>query len=143
MQAIEGGAPTPVTPEGITGSLVTPDGTKVMGRDRDSQRKLFPLDPKNGPPEPLRFLEPADGVIRFTADGRGVLVRRPADTGGVHVIRVDLATGTRTPVRTISALPESVSQGGIGQLLMTADGTAYVYGYGVTHSDLFLVKGLK
>ncbi|HYN06248.1 MAG TPA: protein kinase [Vicinamibacterales bacterium] len=143
VQAIEGGAPTPVTPEGISGSLVTPDGTKVMGRDLDGQRKLFPFDPKSGPPEPMRFLEPADGVIRFTADGRGVLVRRPAGNGAVQVSRVDLATGTRTPVRTISPLPESISQGGVGQLHMTADGSAYVYGYGVTHSDLFLVKGLK
>jgi Tol biopolymer transport system component len=143
VQAIDGGAPTPVTPEGFTGSLVTPDGTKVMGRDRAGERQLFPLDPKSGSPEPVRFVEPAEGVVRFTADGRGVLVRRQADTGAVQVTRVDLATGARTAIKTILPLPEAVSQGGVGQLLMTADGSAYVYGYGVTHSDLFLVKGLK
>jgi eukaryotic-like serine/threonine-protein kinase len=143
VQAIDGGAPVPVTPEGFSGTLVTPDGTKVMARDRDSQRSLFPLDPKSGSPEPLRFIEPADGVIRFTADGRGLLVRRPAGNGAMQVSRVDLATGTRTPMRIVSPLPEAISQGGVGQLFMTADGSAYVYGYGVTHSDLFLVKGLK
>src|SRR6185295_3111550 len=108
VQAIDGGAPMPVTPEGFAGTLVTPDGTKVMARDRDGQRSLFPLDPKSGPPEPLRFIEPADGVIRFTADGRGLLVRRPAGNGAMQVSRVDLATGTRTPVRIVSPLPEAI-----------------------------------
>jgi hypothetical protein len=40
-------------------------------------------------------------------------------------------------------LPEAVTSGGVAQLLMTADGSAYVYGYGVTHSDLFVVRGLR
>jgi eukaryotic-like serine/threonine-protein kinase len=143
VQAIAGGAPTPVTPEGFSGTLVTPDGTKVMGRDRDGQRKLFGLDAKNGSGEPMQFVEPADRVVRFTADGRGLLVLRPAANGAVNVSRVDLATGVRKPVRTIASLPEAISQGGVGQLFMTSDGSAYVYGYGVTHSDLFLVKGLR
>ena len=54
---------------------------------------------------------------------------------------MDLTTGVRTPVRLIVPIPESTSR--FGQLLMTADASAYAYGYGVTHSDLFLVKGLK
>jgi hypothetical protein len=79
-------------------------------------------------------------MVRFTADGRGLLVRRPIGDGGVQIIRVDLASGARTPVRTIAPMPGT---GAIGQLLMTADASAYVYGYGITRSDLFLVKGLK
>ena len=58
-------------------------------------------------------------------------------------MRVDLATGARTPIRLITPLPEAVTSGGVAQLLMTADGSAYVYGYGVTHSDLFVVRGLR
>src|SRR6185503_7172664 len=103
------------------------------------------LAPGTGAPTPLKGLEPADGIVRFTADGRGLLIRRrkvPND-GSWLVFRLDLATGARTLVRTIAPLPESIANGGAGQLLMTADGSAYVYGYGVTHSDLFLVKGLK
>ncbi len=143
IQAIDGGAPAPVTPEGVAGLLVTPDGTKILARDKDGQRKLFPIDPKTGAPVSVPVLEPADAIIRFTADGRSIMARRAAGGGAVQVFKIDFATGARTPVRTISPLVESVGQGGIGQLLMNGDGSAYVYGYGVTHSDLFLVKGLK
>jgi hypothetical protein len=58
-------------------------------------------------------------------------------------VRVDLTTGARTPVRTVMPLSESIGNGGVGQLLMTSDGAVYVQGYGVTQSDLFLVKGLR
>jgi serine/threonine protein kinase len=139
VQAIDGGTPTPVTPEGVTG-LPTPDGTKILARDRSNNRAFYPIDPNAGPPQPVTTLDPADGVVRFTADGKSVLVRRPAAGGGVQIFRLDLASGARTPVRTI--LPMS-GTGDVGQLLLTADGSGYVYGYGATHSDLFLVKGLK
>ncbi|HUL74949.1 MAG TPA: protein kinase, partial [Vicinamibacterales bacterium] len=141
IQSLSGGAPRPVTPEGVTGLLMAPGGTKVMARDSDGQRKLFPID--GGAPEPVRGLEPADGVIRFTADGRGLLVRRLIADGVAQISRVDLATGSRTPVRQIAPLRESLGNGGIGQILLTPDAGAYVYGYGVTLSDLYLVKGLR
>ena len=137
-----GGAPAPVTPEGITGLLTTPDGTRVVARDR-GVRKLYPIDGK-AEPEMLKFVDATDGVIRFTADGRAALIRRPPGAGGgIDVVRVDLTTGARTPVRTVLPVPESVGNGGVGQLLMTSDGAVYVQGYGVAQSDLFLVKGLR
>lgn len=143
LQSIDGGPATPVTDEGVVGGLLTPDGTRVMVRGADGIRRLHPIDPPGGEPEVVRHLEAQDGVIRFAADGRSLFVRRNLADGVVQILRVDLATGARTPVRTITPLPESLSLGGIGGLGLSADGTAYVYGYGVTHSDLFLVRGLK
>jgi Tol biopolymer transport system component len=140
IQDVAGGTPKAVTPEGVTGLLVSPDGTKILARE-GGQRKFFPID--GGAPQPVPFAEPADGVLRFTADGRGFLVRRPAPDGAAQILRLDLTTGARTPLRVISPLRESVGMGGIGQLLLTADASAYVYGYGVTQSDLYLVKGIK
>jgi hypothetical protein len=73
-----------------------------------------------------------------------LLIRaRSSILGAVDVIRVDMTTGARTPVRTVLSLPEAVGDGGVGQLLMTSDGAVYVQGYGVTQSDLFLVRGLR
>ncbi len=69
LQSIDGGAPAPVTPEGVTGSRLTADGSKLVARDLDGQRKLFPIDPKGGAPEPIRFLEPNEGMLRFTPTG--------------------------------------------------------------------------
>src|SRR6185503_3392087 len=145
VQPLEGGEPTPVTPEGTTGVLVTPDGTQLVVRATDGSRSLMPFPPSTGAAVPLKGLEPPDNIIRFTPDGRSLLLRRrkvPND-GSQQIFRLDLASGARTLVRLIAPLPESVANGGVGQVLMTADASAYVYGYGVTHSDLFLVKGLK
>jgi len=141
VQSLAGGAPAAVTPEGVAGLLATPDGARVVGRDK-GVRKLYPIDGK-GEPEMLKFVEAGEGLIRFTADGRAALIRRPAGAGAVDVLRVDLTTGARTPVRTVLPLTDALGNGGVGQLLMTSDGAVYVQGYGVTQSDLFLVKGLR
>ena len=142
VQPLAGGAAVPVTPEGIAAIQLMVDGTKILARDVDGERKFFPIDPPGGAPEPIRFLEPEDAIVRFL-DGRTVFIRRPAPNVGIQVSRLDLATGTRTPVRTILAPPESLGMGGIGAVLMSADGRAYVYGYIATNSDLFLVKGVR
>ena len=154
VQDLAGSAtPIPITPEGVSGGIPTPDGTRFLAREADGTHRFYAI-PAAGAPAPsgaaalapseveaVRGLEPADGLIRFGSDARTLLVRRPAPGRAVQVFRVDLTTGVRTPVRLIVPIPESTSR--LGQLLMTADASAYVYGYGVTHSDLFLVKGLK
>jgi hypothetical protein len=114
----------------------------VMARDGNGLRKLYPLD-GSGAPQSLPPFAPAEGVIGFAADGVLLIRRLPPAAGTVDVFRLDLATGTRTPVRSITPIPASLGQGGVGHLLVTPDGRSFVYGYGVTVSDLYLVKGLK
>ena len=123
----------------MAGLIVTPDGTQVVAR-ADGVFKLFSIATPGSEPTPLRGFEAGVVPLRFAADGRSLLVRRPAPNRAAQVLRVDPVTGTRTPVRLITPIVEAT---GIGQLQMTADASAYVYGYGVTHSDLFLVKGLR
>lgn len=136
VQDLEGGTPKPVTPEGAAGLLVSPDGTLVI-----ASRELYPI--AGGDPRPITGLEPADGIIRWTSDGRSLYLRRTLNSRAVQITRFDLATGKRTPVRQISPLPEAAGMGGIGQLLISPDAGAYAYGYGVTTSGLYLVKNLK
>ncbi len=136
MQDLVGGTPKPVTPEGITSLLPSPDGAFVI-----ADRKLYPL--AGGDPREVPGLDPLDRIVRWTPDGKGLFLRRAVSVSVVQVLRLDLATGKRTPVRTIEALPEAAGMGGIGQLLLSGDASAYVYGYGVTMSDLYLVKGLR
>ena len=142
IQSIDGGKPMPVTPEGVVGLTVTPDGRKVVARGASAPWSFYPLDSDGSTePEPVKFLASGDGILRFTVDGRGLLVRRSAGPdAGVAVVRIDLATGARTTLRTITRMSGIPS---IGQLLVTSDASTYVYGYGATNSDLFLVKGLR
>jgi len=136
IQDLVGGAPKPVTPEGVTSVLPSPDGTFLI-----ASRKLYPIG--GGDPKAIPGLEQADGIVRWTPDGKGLFVRRGIRPGVVQVSRLDLATGKQTPVRIIEALPAAAGMGGIGGLLLSGDASAYVYGYGVTMSDLYLVKGLR
>jgi len=140
IQPLAGGPAVPVTPEGIAANHLSVDGTKILARDVDGQRKFFPVDPPGGAAEPIRFLEPAEGIIRFI-DGHTVFVRRPGPNGAIQVSRLDLATGTRTPVRTVTPPQEAVSSGCV--VLVSGDGNAYVCNFTATNSDLFLVKGLR
>jgi tRNA A-37 threonylcarbamoyl transferase component Bud32/dipeptidyl aminopeptidase/acylaminoacyl peptidase len=137
IQDLEGGTAKPVTPEGVASSVaVSPDGREIV-----AQRKLYPI--AGGDPRPITGLDPLDSIVRWTTDGRGLYVRRTLDTRAVEVARFDLATGKRTPIRQITPLPEAAGMGGIGQLLITPEASGYVYGYGITMSDLYLVKGLR
>jgi eukaryotic-like serine/threonine-protein kinase len=141
IQDLGGGAPKPVTPDGVQSTLITPDGTKLWSKGDGGVRRLYPVD--GSAPEVVKFVEAADGMLGFAADGHSVFVARTGDGGTAQISRLDLTNGTRTPIRVITPLRESLGNGGIGSILITPDGKSYVYGYGVTVSDLYLVKGLK
>ena len=79
VQNLAGGAPTAVTPEGVVGLGATPDGTRVVARDKGI-RKLYALDGKEQP-ETLKFVDPSEGIVRFTTDGGAVLIRLPPAVG--------------------------------------------------------------
>jgi hypothetical protein len=142
IQSLDGGDPTPILPEGATFLRVSPDGAWIAVRDLDGQRKLYPTKPGSAAPQVIRF-EPGEGLIRFGVDSRTLLVRKPLPGGSAQAVKLDLVTGVRTTIRVINPLPEFAASGGVGALYMTPDGSAYIYGYGVSHSALFLVKGLK
>ena len=136
LQGLDNGAAKPVTPEGVKGLLVSPDGKSLI-----ADRHIYPIE--GGAPRPITGLDPKDGIVRWTADGRGLFIRHRMDSGVVEILRLDLASGARTPVRQITPLPEFAGMGGVGVLLLTPDAGAYVYGYGLRISDLYLVNGLK
>jgi Tol biopolymer transport system component len=134
-----GGAPRPVTPEGTTGSLVTPDGKFLLAGDANHQRWLYPI--AGGNPQKVNLtLSPEEGIFSFFGDGKTVLVRGRGLP--VKVFRVDLATGVRQPFREIVPADPAGAQS-IPSLRFSADGKSYVYSLGRWLSDLYVVDGLK
>jgi len=136
VQDLAGGAPKAVTPEGVEGLRVSPDGMFLI-----AGRQIYPI--AGGGPRPIAGLDPKDGVVRWTADGRALYVRHLLDSGNVQISRLDVATGGKTAVREITPLPEFAGMGGVGTLLLTPDANSYVYSYAVQTTDLYLAKGLK
>jgi Tol biopolymer transport system component len=132
VQALTGGAPKPITPEGVIGPP-SPDGKLVAATDL----KLYPLD--GGAPRPIPGAEPGDIVERWGIEPGTLFVRRKLDSGDLEVFRLD-ATGRRALVHHITRVPGSV----IGRwFTITPDGSAYVTTYSVGQSDLFRVTGLR
>jgi serine/threonine protein kinase len=132
-------APRPLTPEGTTGSLVTPDGKFLLAVDANHQRWLYPI--AGGNPQKLNLtLSPEESVFSFFADGKSVLVRGRGLP--VKVFRVDLATGVRQPFKEIVPADPAGAQS-VPSLRFSADGKSYVYSLGRWLSDLYVVDGLK
>jgi hypothetical protein len=130
-----------ITPEGVVGHVVSPDGRFVVASDPEDRTPpaLYAVD-GGGTPAPLGGVEAGDFVIGFGDDGRSLYVAQigiPA-----RIFRADPATGRRELWREVSPADPT------GLLFLTPprvtpDGRAYAYTYFRLVSDLYLVDGLK
>ena len=139
LRDFAGGKPRALTPEGYTGvGVVSADGKWAVVRGPDRRRYLYPLS--GGEPASIPGLEAEENVAQFSADGRFVYVHRGAEAPA-KLYRLELATGKREPWKTL--MPGDAA--GVSNLspLPTPDGSAYIYAYIRTLSDLFLVDGVK
>jgi len=143
VQDLEGGPPRPFTAEGVTGlrwwSLpVAPDGSRVIARGGDGVTAFFRLS--DGAHEPVPGLRPGETPLRFSEDGRALLVAHGNGLPWV-VERMDIATGRRTPAIEIRAREAAGLR--LSIIDVTPDARHYVHSYSRLLSDLFVVKGLK
>jgi Tol biopolymer transport system component len=140
VQGIDAGSRArPITPEGVLGSFVSPDGQYLLAVDDKRQRWLYPL--AGGDPKKLQItLAPEEGVASFFGDGKSVLVRGRSIP--VKVYRIDLATGQRELFKEIVPADPAGAQS-IPSLHFSADGKSYAYSLGRFLSDLYVVDGLK
>ena len=91
---------------------------------------------------PIPGLVQGDAPIRWSADGRYLFTRETTRSLPQKVFRLDVTTGRREPW--LDIMPSAASGvSSVGSVALTPDGKSYVYGYGVTLSDLYLVEGLK
>jgi eukaryotic-like serine/threonine-protein kinase len=136
---IDGGTPRQLTPEGVSGSLVTPDGKFLLALDNQRQRWLYPI--AGGEPQKLDIVPNPDERIMAFVDGGKTLLLRTLSLP-VKVTRVDIATGRREPWKEIApADPAGVQS--MPTLRFSQDGKSYAYSVGRLLSDLYVVDGLK
>ncbi len=135
-----GGPPRPLTPEGITGTLISPDGRLLVASGADGNYALYPVE--GGEPVPVRGLKDADVAIQWTADGRSLYILEKG-TWPHRIFLVDLATGRRELWKEVTPSERA----GLGdrslRLRITPDGKAYTYLVSRTLSQLYLVRGLR
>jgi Tol biopolymer transport system component len=143
VENLDGSQRRAITPEGtsmLTGShAISPDGTRVAAVER-GQIMLYPVE-GGGAPVPVPGLTPGDVPSRWSPDGRSLYVYRQ-DELPARVFRVDVASGRKELWKTLGPSdPAGVI--GLGHVILTPDGTSYIYNYRRALSDLYLVEGLK
>jgi len=137
MYDLDGGQPKPVTPEGVRGTRVSPDGHTFVVVD---PHKLLLGDIGGGEPKAVTELQGGESVVRWSSDGKSLFL---AQVGGdtLRITRLDLASRQRQPWRVLK-VPESGAEF-VGQVALSADGKAAACTFQHDLSNLFLVKGLK
>ena len=139
VQEIDGGKPRPVTPDGTTGGLVSPDGRQLLVRERAGGLQLYPVE--GGPPRQVPGATPEDTVIRWTPDGRAVLVSSRSAVPA-RVEKLDLSTGRRELFKTLGPADlTGVLQ--VSPIAISDDGKSHAYSCRRMTSHLFLVGGAR
>jgi serine/threonine protein kinase/Tol biopolymer transport system component len=139
-----GGLPQPVTPEGMEGTLLAPDGQLIAAVDRYHRYYLCPVDGR--PPKALEGYEDGDVLLQWSGDGRAIFLRGPGDAE-LKIYRLDLKTGTRQlwkkPTPPYAAGLFVIGTDDPGQVRITPDGQSYVYTFFTGSNELYLAEGLK
>jgi Tol biopolymer transport system component len=140
-QDLDAGKARPVTPEGVVGTLLSPDGRYVAARGQDQKVALYPVD--GGPPHPIEGLDPGDSLLRWSADQRYLYVSGERGRGvTAKVFRIEASTGRRELWKEFS-FPDPTGVSGVRAGAITPDGKTFVFGYRQHLSDLYAVDGLK
>jgi hypothetical protein len=138
---VDGGKPTPVTPEGIalgSNRTTSPDGKLFLAHGPDDKPMIYSID--GGEPRPVPGLAPGDVPTQWSGDGRALYVFRRELP--YRVFRIDLQTGKRELWKeTMPEDPAGILR--VRRILITPDGKAYAYGMNRILSELYLVEGMK
>jgi len=138
MQSTSGGEPVPITPEGTTAGHVSPDQKYVTV---GAVGKLSLCAIEGGALKPIADLEPGESVIRWSADGRSLFLRKLIDPSSLRISRLDIATGRKELWKELKT-PDPVGVR-ISQVVITPNGDSYAYSFQRDISTLYLARGVK
>ncbi|HLX84352.1 MAG TPA: protein kinase [Terriglobales bacterium] len=141
VQNIDGGNPTAISPEGIQSTqwVPSPDGKMVAAVAADNKGYLFPID--GGDPRAINGFASRDVPLGWTSDGQSIFLYNPGDLPA-KVYRLNLTTGQKQLWKTLMPV-DAAGITDLGPILITPNGGSYVYEYGRTLSDLYLVNDIK
>lgn len=139
-QTISGGPPKPITREGVSCGWrrISPDGKWVIAWD-GTGFTIFPLE--GGAPKPITGLAQGDRPLGWSSDGHSIYVRSKESMPG-RVFKLDTITGKRTLWKELKPA-DCAGVLGVNRILVTPDGSAYVYNYARLLSDLYLIEDIK
>jgi Tol biopolymer transport system component len=138
---IASGESKPVTPEGVAGARLSPDGTVAPVLGADGKWSIWPV--AGGESRPIPGLDSSYLVIGWAPDGKTLLGDQTQDRGNARkIFRVDPVTGR---VELWKTFGEQLAANGalIVPPRFSNDGSAYAYMYVQSLSQGYVVTGLK
>ncbi len=143
-QALEGGEPVAITPEGSATppALITlsSDGAYLIAPTAAADAyAMYPVH--GGPAQVIKGVSMSESVINWTADGRYLFTYLRGEAPA-RVYRVEIASGKRELFNVI-APPDLAGVEDVSNLKITRDGRTYAYTCAIYLSDLYLVDGLR
>jgi eukaryotic-like serine/threonine-protein kinase len=138
VQDLEGGKPRPLTPEGVTADIVSPDGRLAAGRAA-GHIEVYALD--GGAPQTVPGLGAEFSPVQWSTESGWLYVYNDVALPA-EVSRVNIATGKMEPVRKlIPRDPAGVVY--ISPIVMTPDAKLFAYSSYRMLSVLYVVSGLR
>jgi len=138
---LAGGQPESITPEGVFGPLVvSPDSTAIVVRDQRRLPVRYPL--VGGTPTPVAGAMAGDDPLAWSRDGRFIWVLSRATTPA-KIFRIELQTGRRTLWRDVPYRDPAGVEFGELRVVMSGDGSKFIYGYHKHLSELYVAQGLR
>ena len=135
---LDGGKGMPITPEGITGGLISPDGRYIFFQNEGKAAAVY-ATAGSASPHLIPNLEPDFVPIRWSEDNSSIIgyLRGHAHT---LVYKVNVDSGKKTLL--LELQPENSGVVNIAPVVVTRDGSRFAYSYYQVLSVLYLISGL-
>ncbi|MEO8191253.1 MAG: protein kinase [Acidobacteriota bacterium] len=140
VQDLQGGAARPVSPEGVTAQLLSPDGKSLVVGTPEKGFSVLPLAGGSGYPIP--GILTGDRPLRGTPDGRFLFVGSNARELPAKVFRIEVSTGRRELWKELKPADPA------GLLLLqptaiSADGKIVLFRFWRALAELYVAEGFK
>jgi Tol biopolymer transport system component len=138
---VSSGDSKPITPEGVVGVNLSPDGKSTTVLGPDGKRGIWALDGNS-----IRLIPGLDSnysVTGWTPDGGSLYaLQNRMSERTAKVYKVNIANGKMEPWKTFGA-EAGAGVSGVGSPHFSRDGNAYAYVYVRLLSEAYVVTGLK
>jgi WD40 repeat protein len=140
MIDVSSGDSKPITPEGVAGTLVSPDGKSVGVRGPDGKMEIWSLESNSA--RPIPGMDPKYYATSWSVDGKSIYVGSSLrQEAAADVFKVDVDSGKMTPWRKFGG--DLAAARNVSAPSVVGDGDAYAYVYVQLLSEAYVVRGMK
>jgi Tol biopolymer transport system component len=138
---VNSGNSKPITPEGVVGIQLSPDGRSTAVLGPDGKWGIWPLD--GGGMRPIPDLDSKYRVTGWTSDG--AFLYAASSKPGERIAKVYKVNGATGKMELWKSFGEGTPTGsaGVSAPRFSSDQSAYAYVYSQVLSQAYVVKGLK